>query len=41
MLGEIRRAFERNLWREAVLRRSGLPFANFAYDAWNVFQQLR
>jgi hypothetical protein len=33
-LREVRRAFERNCWREAVVRRSGVPLANLLYDAW-------
>jgi FMN phosphatase YigB (HAD superfamily) len=41
MLGELRRTFERNLWKEGVVRRSGVPLANFAYDLFRVLEQTR
>jgi FMN phosphatase YigB (HAD superfamily) len=41
MLGELRRTFERNLWKEGVVRRSGVPLANFAYDLLKVLEQTR
>jgi FMN phosphatase YigB (HAD superfamily) len=41
MLRELRRALEQNLWSEAVVRRTGIPLANVAYDAWYALQQAR
>ncbi|MBZ4417694.1 hypothetical protein [Myxococcus sp. RHSTA-1-4] len=38
---ELRSAFERNPWRDGVVRRSGIPLANLAYDAWYTWRAVR
>jgi len=35
---ELSRALDRNLWREGVVRRSGIPMANFAYDLYRTLR---
>lgn len=35
------KAFETNSWRDGVMRRSGLPLANLAYDAWFTWRAIR
>jgi FMN phosphatase YigB (HAD superfamily) len=41
MLGEIRRAFWRNPWRDGVVRRSGVPLGNWLHDAYCAWLQVR
>jgi FMN phosphatase YigB (HAD superfamily) len=40
-LDEVWQSFMRNLWRDAVVRRSGIPLANVAYDAWFTYRQVK
>lgn len=40
-LKEAWKAFETNSWRDGVVRRSGLPLANLAYDAWFTWRAIR
>ncbi len=35
------KAFETNPWRDSVVRRSGVPLANLAYDAWFTWRAIR
>ncbi|HEX8537693.1 MAG TPA: hypothetical protein VF664_09525, partial [Cystobacter sp.] len=41
MLGEMRKAFMANAWRDSVVRRSGIPLANLMYDAWYTWTAIR
>jgi hypothetical protein len=40
VLAELQRRFEHTLWREAVVRRSGVPFASLAYDAYTALSRV-
>jgi FMN phosphatase YigB (HAD superfamily) len=40
-LKEAWKAFETNPWRDGVARRSGVPLANLAYDAWFTWRAIR
>ncbi|OJH40410.1 HAD family hydrolase [Cystobacter ferrugineus] len=41
MLGEMRRAFMANAWRDSVVKRSGVPLGNLVYDAWYTWTAIR
>lgn len=38
---EVWAAFERNSWRDGVVKRSGIPLANLVYDAWYTWRAVR
>ncbi len=41
VMRELWRAFLATPWRDGVVRRSGIPLANFAYDAWFTWRAVR